>query len=284
MGVIVSLLGKIQWIPRRLICVLWVIPFLRMWMPVGVGSKYSLMSLIAKFTARTIPVYDGAVDLSMMNHVMGAETYFPITYKMELLENIFCCAAVIWSIVAAALLIAMLAVYSITQAELKDARCLHDNIYISDRVSSPAVYGIFHGRIVLPPNCDERDLKFILMHEAAHIRRKDNLWRIMAIITACVHWFNPLSWLFLKLFLESMELACDESVLKKCMAEERKDYATALINCAESKNPYASALGGAKVRVRIERILSYKQLSAFSMIAFTFFAAAVGYVLLTNAK
>ncbi|MGN1113321.1 MAG: M56 family metallopeptidase [Acutalibacteraceae bacterium] len=282
-GTAVFLLNKIQKIPRRIINILWAVPFLRMWIPIGMNSKYSLMSLISKFTTRSVVVYEGSADFSMTNFVMAADTYFPVTYKAELLKNVFQIAAIVWLVVASALLIAVLLVYSVTKSELKDSRHWCDNIYLSDKITSPSVYGIFRAKIIIPQAYETDDLKFILMHENTHIKRKDNLRRIIGIITACIHWFNPLSWLFLKGFLESIEYACDEAVLRKCGEAERKSYALSLVNCIESKNLYSSGFGGARVRVRIKRILSYKKLSALSITAFATLAVVVGYVLLTNA-
>ena len=282
-GSVVLLLAKIKRIPRWLICALMLIPFLRMWLPFGMGNEYSLMSLISKFTTKTVIVYEGRIPFSITNFTMAANSYFPIIYKTSILESVFRIASVIWIIIAAALLIAMIIIYNITKAELKDARLLRNNIYISDKITSPSVYGIFREKIILPKEYEADDLKFILMHENAHIRRRDNLWRILAVATACIHWFNPLAWLFLKSFLTNSELACDEAVLKKCSEAERKDYAEVLLNCAQSKNLYVSAFGGAKLRVRIERIISYKKLSALSITAFAILAAAVAYTLLTNA-
>lgn len=282
-GIVILLISKIKRIPRGIICALMAIPFLRMWLPFGMGSEYSLMSLISKITTKTVIVHDGLVPFSMTNFTMAANSYFPIIYKTNILKNVFEIAAIVWLIIAAALLIAMLIIYSVTNSELKDARLLRDNIYISEKITSPAVYGIFRAKIILPREYEADELKFILMHENAHIRRRDNLWRVLAIATACVHWFNPPAWLFLKSFLTNSELACDESVLKKCSENEKKDYATTLLNCAQSKNLYVSAFGGAKLRVRIERIISYKKLSALSITAIAIFAAAVAYTLLTNA-
>lgn len=282
-GSVVLLLAKIKRIPRWLICALMLIPFLRMWLPFGMGNEYSLMSLISKFTTKTVIVYEGRIPFSITNFTMAANSYFPIVYKTSILESVFRIASVIWIIIAAALLIAMFIIYNITKAELKDARLLRNNIYISDKITSPSVYGIFREKIILPKEYEADDLKFILMHENAHIRRRDNLWRILAVATACIHWFNPLAWLFLKSFLTNSELACDEAVLKMCSEAERKDYAEALLNCAQSKNLYVSAFGGAKLRVRIERIISYKKFSALSITAFAILAAAVAYTLLTNA-
>lgn len=282
-GTAVFLLNKIPIIPRRLVNILWAIPFMRMWIPIGLNSKYSLMSLISEFATRSVVVYEGSADFSMTNFVMAADTYFPVTYKAELLKNVFQIAAIVWLVVAAVLLVAVLLVYLAAKAELKDARHLRDNIYLSEKITSPSVYGIFRARIIIPQAYETENLKFILMHENTHIKRKDNLCRIIGIVTACIHWFNPLSWLFLKGFLESIEYACDDAVLRKCGEAERRSYALTLLNCIESKNLYSSAFGGARVRVRIKRILSYKKLSALSITAFSILAIVVGYVLLTNA-
>jgi len=58
----------------------------------------------------------------------------------------------------------------------------------------------------------------------------------------------------------------------------------ALVDCAESMGVFASPFGGAKIRVRIDRILSYRKLSIISIASLTAFAVAIGYVLLTNAS
>lgn len=282
-GIVILLFGKLRQVPRRVIHVLWAVPLFRMCIPVGINSKYSLMSLIAKITSRTVTVYEGHVDFSMTNFTMAADTYFPLTYKIRQMYNIFKVSAVVWIIIAAALLIAIFIIYKVTKSELKGAELLYDNIYISDKVTSPATYGIFREKIIIPKVCKESDLNFVLLHERAHIKRKDNLWRIVGIVTACVHWFNPLSWLFLNSFLSNIELACDEAVLRKCGEDEKKNYATALLNCAESKNLYASSFGGSNVRLRIGHILSYKKLSALSMVFLIVMSAFIAYVLLTNA-
>ncbi len=283
-GIIILILGKIKKLPRRLAHILWAIPFLRMWIPVGMSSKYSLMTLISKFTTKTVVVYDGTLDFTFTNHIMAAGNYYPITYKANLLDSLFSIASTVWIIVTAILLIASVILYVLLKSELKDASLLRDNIYASDRITSPAIYGVFRPKVFVPRGYELRDLHYILGHESAHIHRRDNLWRIIAVISAAVHWFNPFVWLFLKKFLEETELACDERVLADCGEEEKKSYATALVDCAEGRNVFASAFGGAKIRVRIDHILSYKKLSIISIISFTVFAIAVGYVLLTNAS
>ena len=276
-GVIVLLLGKISRIPRNLVCMLWLIPFIRMWIPVGMGSRYSLMSLVSRFTTRTVTVHR---DVTMTNHIMAADSYFPITYKVNIIGDVMRVACVVWVVVALALMLALVFVYFSTVAQLKDAKHLRDNVYISPKVNGPCVYGVFKPRIILSAEENE----YVLKHERVHIKRYDNLWRIIALVTACAHWFNPLSWLFFKAFIGDSELACDETVLKSLDPDRRKEYALTLLEHTDSKSVYASPFTGAGIRVRIEKIMSYKKLSVFSTTAFIMLAAAVAYVLLTNAK
>lgn len=198
------------------------------------------------------------------------------------METVFEVASIVWIVGAVVLAASMMAAYFITMAQVKDAQHLFDRVYLSNRVLNPAVYGVFSGKIILPKEFAEDERKMILLHEYAHLRRHDNLWRMIAVATACLHWFNPLCWLYLKAFLEDLELSCDEAVLRQCTAQERKSYAMTLLNCAGSKSLYASTFGGAKLRVRVERILSYRRLSVLSMAAFVVFAIILGYVLLKN--
>ena len=127
------------------------------------------------------------------------------------------------------------------------------------------------------------ELKYIIRHEKTHIKRLDNLWRIIGFITASIHWFNPLSWVFLKAFLNDLELACDEMAVSGYDKEERKEYARTLLSCSGGKSLLVSAFGGAKVRTRIENVLSYKKMTAFSALGFALLVVVIIFTLITNA-
>lgn len=285
MGLIILLIRKIKFIPHRVTVLLWLIPFIRMTVPVGINSPYSLMSLISKFTTRTVTVFQPADDLafSFTNSVMAANSYDPITYKVNILEKVFAVAGMVWAVVALAILITLTVLYITTKREIKDAKALRDNIYLSEKVTSPATYGIFRPRIVLPVSYDDKDLEFIVRHEKTHIRRLDNVWRILGFIAAAIHWFNPLSWVFLKIFLSDLELACDEMAVAGYDIDERKDYARTLLKCTDSRSMLVSAFGGAKIRTRIENVLSYKRMTVFSAIGFSILVIVIIFTLLTNA-
>lgn len=284
-GSVVMLIRMIRRLPRRLTVFLWLIPFFRMIIPLELSSPYSLMSLLSRITTKTVVVYQPSADVSfsMMNSVMAAESYFPITYKVNMLEQVFKAASLIWIVVFLSMVLTLSVIYCTTLHEIKDARHFRNNIYLSEKIVSPAVYGIIKRKIILPEFYEHKDIELILLHENMHIRRGDNLWRAVAFLIVAVHWFNPLSWVFLKLFLTDLELSCDECVLAKPGDVRAKDYALALLWSKESVNVFSSAFGGAKIRTRIENILSFKKITWFSLLLFIIFISAIFYVLLTNA-
>ena len=284
-GVLIMLVRLIKGIPRRMTTFLWIIPFLRMTIPLGLDSPYSLMTLLSKITTKTIVVFQPTdkISFSMMNSVMAANSYFPITYKVNILENIFSVASVIWAVVALAIVLMLTAIYCTTLFEIKDSKYLRENVYLSEKISSPAVYGVLRPKIVLPASYKDRDIELIVQHEKTHIRGLDNLWRMIAFLIVAVHWFNPFSWLFLKAFLADLELSCDERVLVKLGADRSKEYASALLECKQGATVFASAFGGARIRTRIENILSFRKLTWISLVAFIALISVIFYVLLTNA-
>ncbi len=283
-GLAVLLLRRIKGLPRRAAVLLWLVPYLRMVLPFGLSSRYSLMTFFTKLTTKTVVAYQPVEELplSAMNFVLAANSYDPVTYKVDLLEDVFRTASFIWLMVFAALVITMVFLYVTTLRQLRHATLLQENVYLSEHITAPAVYGILRPRILLPKGYEERDLTFLLLHEKAHIRRGDNLWRVLALLVTALHWFNPFAWLFLKLLLSDIELVCDEAVLAKLGEEKKKAYATSLLDTAEQTNLFVSAFGGAKIRLRIETILSFKKMTRFSLIAAAILLAAVFYVLLTN--
>lgn len=286
MGCILLLLRAIRRLPRFGIYVLWAIPFVRFWIPVGIANEYSLMSLLSKLTTRTIVAFDGAgrlPELTMMNSIMAADRYFPIEFKTNMLRDVFTVSAIVWIVIFGAAIVQACRFYGFAKSEMKNAVHLQDNIYTSDQISAPAVYGVFRPKIIIPDGVAENYLNYILMHEQVHIGRRDNLLRAVAVVTVCLHWFNPLAWVFLKVFFEDMELACDAKVLKNCDDHQKKEYASALLSCAAPKTLFASSFGSAKIKARIENILSYRKLTAASLVCSILLILAIIIVLITNA-
>ena len=271
-GMAVLIIRRIRALPKRIAYVLWAVPLLRLWLPFGLDTKYSLMNILDDAAVKTVPVYEmpdmPMIKFSTANSIQQAESYFPLQYKTNVLEGIFTCAGVIWLSVLILLLLFFAYVYI-------DAMRRRDN-------SVPYVAGVIRPKVILPDVLSEEDKRYVLLHEMVHVKRGDNFWRIIALITCAIHWFNPFVWIFLKRFYEDLELACDEKVIKDLNDKERLCYANALLNCEEVRGAFVSGFGGAKTKRRIERIINYKSLTLFSAAAFIALAIAVAVTLLTN--
>jgi len=82
----------------------------------------------------------------------------------------------------------------------------------------PAVEGVLHPRISLPNGIEqilsEEELTAVLIHEATHAKRRDNLIRLIYEVALCVLWFHPLVWIAGFRLSLYRELSCDESVIQ----------------------------------------------------------------------
>lgn len=82
--------------------------------------------------------------------------------------------------------------------------------------SIPVVWGIFRFRLMLPEvarEWGEGQLRSVLLHELAHIRRRDLLSQLLIQIACALYWFNPLVWLAAWRLGVERERACDDLVL-----------------------------------------------------------------------
>ena len=80
----------------------------------------------------------------------------------------------------------------------------------------PLVWGILRYRLMLPAAAQEwsdEQLRSVLLHELAHIKRRDTMARLLAQIACALHWFNPLVWLAGWRLGVECERACDDLVL-----------------------------------------------------------------------
>lgn len=57
------------------------------------------------------------------------------------------------------------------------------------------VMGLVHPVIYLSSGLDPESRKVVLCHERVYLQRRDYLWKPLALVICCVHWFNPLVWL-----------------------------------------------------------------------------------------
>ena len=287
-GAALLLVRLIKRLPRGAVYLLWAVPFVRFVFPLGFGFEYSVVELLRRATDRIVTVYpegtafSNFIEMSTMNYVAAASEYFPIEYKTNYLRVLFEVSSSIWLTVSVVLILIALCLYLISVREVRGATQLGGGIYKSDKVSSPVVVGVIKPRIIVPQDYDCEKNRLAIAHERVHVKRLDNLWRMIAVLLCCVHFFNPIVWVLLKYFFEDMELSADAAILRKLDGTERREYARSLVDAAERKALFSSSFGGAKLKNRIASVVSYKKATAFSSVCAVVFLAAIAIVLLTN--
>ena len=123
-------------------------------------------------------------------------------------------------------------------------------IYVSDRTSTPLTVGMVQPRIILPKQlrADRIDLKYVLAHEMVHIRRADNVLKMIMLM----------------FFDRDIELSCDERVLEIYGEKQKKKYAETLLDLAETQYQWSLFLNGfgkSAIQERIVAIMNFKKIS-----------------------
>jgi beta-lactamase regulating signal transducer with metallopeptidase domain len=112
-----------------------------------------------------------------------------------------------------------------------------------ESVQTPAVVGLFKPKLLLPTHvltqCSQREIRLIVMHELAHLKRHDIAGNWLIAIASIVHWFNPLVWLMVARMRADRELACDELVLAHC-SNDAQAYGQTLVKLIEILSPRAA--------------------------------------------
>lgn len=109
-------------------------------------------------------------------------------------------------------------------------------LYQNDLLLSPITYGVYRKKIILPfENYTEKQLRIIFEHEMNHIRRGDLWWRMFALVTARVHWFNPMPYMHIRQIIYHEEVVCDEISGKGKEWYSLKEYVGFLAEVADNK-------------------------------------------------
>ncbi|HEY4360134.1 MAG TPA: M56 family metallopeptidase [Bryobacteraceae bacterium] len=139
-----------------------------------------------------------------------------------------------------------------------------EDFYESPRVAVPLTIGWLRPSILLPESWrswEAQKLEAVLLHERAHLRRRDSLVALLARINRCLFWFHPLAWWMERKLAFLAEQACDEACVYAL--ENRRAYAAVLLEMAAAVEASGGRLSGhalamarpSQVRRRIDAIL-----------------------------
>ena len=162
---------------------------------------------------------------------------------------------------------------------------LRDNIYLADHIPSPFVLGVLRPRIYLPSALNGREQEYIILHEQCHIYRRDYIFKMLAFVALCLHWFNPFVYLAFVLAGKDMEMSCDEAVMRKMDGDIRSEYAASLLKLAVGRRMIAGvplAFGEGNPKSRIKNVMHYKKPAFWVLLIAVIVCVLGGVSLLTN--
>ncbi|MFB3788975.1 MAG: M56 family metallopeptidase [bacterium] len=106
-------------------------------------------------------------------------------------------------------------------------------------ITSPIVVGLFRPAILLPADLNKHftrnQIKWILLHELAHIRRGDSLIRILQGLLQIIFFFNPVVYIANLAIDQQREFACDDKALIGAKVS-RKDCGEGFLNAVVNTN------------------------------------------------
>ena len=275
--------------PRRLVCGLWALVALRLLF----GSIEAPFSLIP--SAELIPpeslfdqapaIHSGISSIdSAVNPIyseslrpMPGASVNPLQVWLAVFANLWVLGMIVMSIWAA---VSWLRVWRQVRESIPDR-----GVYLCDRIESPFILGLFRPRIYLPSALagDARD--HVIAHERAHLSRRDHWWKPLGFALLTVNWFNPAIWLAYILLCRDIELACDERVIRKLSAQDKKAYSSALLQCSLPRRAVTAcplAFGEVGVKQRVKSVLRYQKPAFWVIVLAVVLSLALAVCFLTD--
>ena len=235
--------------PRKYICFLWMLAGIRLLMPISVQSAFSLQ---------------------------------PTSIRLPAISSQL--VWIVWGCVAALIVAVSLLAYLRLQKQVKGAVKVRGG-YESDKIETAFVLGFFKPKIYIPSGMSPAARTQILAHERTHLEKGDHWIKVIAFLALALHWFNPLVWVAYLMLCKDIEIACDERVVQFMELDERKQYASALLQCSTNRIYYAAcpvAFGEVSVKYRIKSALSYRKPAVWMSLMGVLSIAFVSLCLLTN--
>jgi uncharacterized protein (TIGR03435 family) len=135
-------------------------------------------------------------------------------------------------------------------------------LLVSDTLIEPGVFGIRKPALLWPRQMSEHlaqtQIEAILVHEMAHVHRRDNLASALHMVVQAVFWFHPLVWWLGARLVDERERACDEEVVR--LGSDPRTYAESILKICQFfvESPLVCVAGvtGSDLKKRIEHIMT----------------------------
>lgn len=306
--------------PRQVLCLLWLVVFARLLIPVPLESPVSIVPdarQVQQLTgqAPVLPEKGGeqtvshqpAVQNPAQGQTPGGVTADPVSQGGAGTGPVLTApggtapfapqpglpAPFPWqAVVAGVWLAGVLAMggyglvsYLRLRRRLYDAIRAQDGAWEHPAVTSPFILGVLWPRIYLPAGLQGQPRQFILCHERAHLRRCDHIVKPVCWAALALHWFNPMVWAAFLLMSRDIEAACDEAVIRRLGPGVKADYSATLLSLATNGRvpaPCPLAFDEGDAKGRIKNVLRYRRPALWIVVVSVVMAAVAAVCLLTD--
>lgn len=250
--------------PKAMTCVLWLMVFLRLAVPVHFESALSLRP--------HLPIVSEKSTGFFLEGALMPESQIPDFLPRERLVFSFGdwsarvdyvqLAAWIWIVVAIFFFLYAAVSYIVLRRRLRGAILLRKRVYRSEKLDGGFLLGYLNPCVYLPTGLDKEIESAIIAHEEAHRQRGDNWLKLFAFLCVAMHWYNPLVWVAYSLLCNDIEFACDERVIKNMSVDARRTYSSALLTVGKKYSRMRVCplpFGESSLRQRISTVLNYRK-------------------------
>lgn len=278
--------------PKWINCILWALVGLRLVIPFSIESDFSFLP--STHTVSTNKASSGlpfsmesgifAIDANVNNY-LRSHYYEGVTVPENTFVDMVSVLAIIWLIGVALMLVYSAISFIRLKRQVSVSLLYRDNIYYCDTIETPFILGIVRPKIYIPSGLNEDKIENVVMHENAHLKRKDHWWKPLGFLILAFYWFNPVIWLAYILLCRDIEKACDEKVIKNMNTEEKKGYLEALVDCSVQRKMVLAcpvAFGEVGVKQRIKAVLNYRKPAFWVIVVAVIVTVAVSVGFLTN--
>lgn len=270
-AVVIVLRFLLRGAPRYTRCFMWALVGIRLVCPVSVKSALSLMPRTARISSEAIQF--GQIGLTPSGGMSASDAVTTVVHNNSAasVEPVYVLARLfmaLWLAGAAVMLAYTLVTWVRLRLRVRPSVQIENNVYICDEIDTPFILGLLRPRIYLPSALSAVQKENVLMHERAHLRRLDHIWKPLGFAVLTLHWFNPLVWAAYILMCRDLELACDEKVISRMTAPEKKSYSETLLACSVRRSGLAAcplAFGEVGVKERVKTVLRYKKPSVMAI-------------------
>ncbi len=254
-------------LPKGMRMGMWALLGLRLCLPFSLESALSLIpsreTLPPEILLSPTPEIESGIPAfnAVVNPVLSGALAPEMGASVNPMQVLLFIAGVIWAVGGAAMLLYGAISWLRLRWRVRVSAPYGTDALLCDGIDTPFILGLFRPRIYLPSAISEEQAAQVLLHERAHLSRRDHIWKPLGFLLLTVYWFHPVFWFAFRAFAKDIEYACDARVIRDMDLAARKSYSEALLAASVRRYSLACplAFGEEDIRGRLKAVLSYKK-------------------------